>query len=132
MDRAEYERKREAISRQGAAQRSSLEREFAIKHNEDKRFAVRVEEAESIVGRELFGVSERVASGLLPDSLMVEIDAATARLRRFQDTAEDEVRSRAVRRRERENRLQDVIDDCRMRLARLDDEFAGGRRGTAD
>ena len=29
---------------------------------------------------------------------------------------------------ESEGRMQEVIDDCRVRLARLDDEFARGRR----
>lgn len=128
MNRVEYEHRREAIGRQGVARRSTLERELGAMRDEDKRLAERVEEAASLTGQELFGVSERVASGLLPASLMAKVDAAAAQLRWFQGAAEDEGRSRDIRRREAEDRLQEVIDDCRVRLARLDDEFARGRR----
>lgn len=128
MDRAEYERRREAIGRQGAARRSTLEREpGAMRDEEDRQLAERVEEAASLTGQELFGVSERVASGLLPASLMAKVDAAAAQLRWFQGVAEDEGRSRDIRRREAEDRPQEAIDDCRVRLARLDDEFSRGR-----
>lgn len=128
MDRVEYGRRREAIGRQGVTRRSTLERELDAMRDEDERLAERVEEAASLTGQELFGVSERVASGLLPASLMAKVDAAAAQLRWFQGAAEDEGRSRDIRRREAEDRLQEVIDDCRVRLARLDDEFARGRR----
>ena len=128
MDRAEYERRREAIGRQGVARRSTLERELGAMRDEDRRLAEHVEEAGFLVRQELFGVSERVASGLLPDSLMAEADAAAAQLRWFQDAAADEGHARIVRCREAEDRLQETIDDCRVRLARLDDEFASGRR----
>lgn len=128
MNRVEYGRRREAIGRQGVARRSTLERELDAMRDEDERLAERVEEAASLTGQELFGVSERVASGLLPASLMAKVDAAAAQLRWFQGAAEDEGRSRDIRRREAEDRLQEVIDDCRVRLARLDDEFAWGRR----
>lgn len=128
MDRVEYGRRREAIGRQGVTRRSTLERELGAMRDEDERLAERVEEAASLTGQELFGVSERVASGLLPASLMAKVDAAAAQLRWFQGAAEDEGRSRDIRRREVEDRLQEVIDDCRVRLVRLDDEFARGRR----
>ena len=128
MNRVEYEHRREAIGRQGAARRSTLEREPDAMRDEGRRLAERVEEAASLTGQELFGVSERVASGLLPASLMAKVDAAAAQLRWFQGAAEEEGRSRDIRRREAEDRLQEVIDDCRVRLARLDDEFARGRR----
>lgn len=128
MNRVEYEHRREAIGRQGVTRRSTLERELDAMRDEDERLAERVEEAASLTGQELFGVSERVASGLLPASLMAKVDAAAAQLRWFQGAAEDEGRSRDIRRREAEDRLQEVIDDCRVRLARLDDEFARGRR----
>ena len=75
-----------------------------------------------------WGLTKHIASGLLPASLMAKVDAAAAQLRWFQGAAEDEGRSRDIRRREAEDRLQEVIDDCRVRLARLDDEFARGRR----
>ncbi|WP_130811777.1 hypothetical protein [Olsenella sp. Marseille-P4559] len=127
MNRVEYERRREAIGRQGAARRGALEREPGAMRDEDKRLAERVEEAASLTSQDLFGVSERVASGLLPASLMAKADAAAAQLRWFQGVAEDEGRSRDIRRREVENRLQEAIDDCRVRLARLDDEFSRGR-----
>lgn len=128
MNRVEYGHRREAIGRQGVTRRSTLERELDAMRDEDERLAERVEEAASLTGQELFGVSERVASGLLPASLMAKVDAAAAQLRWFQGAAEDEGRSRDIRRREAEDRLQEVIDDCRVRLARLDDEFARGRR----
>ena len=105
MDRVEYGRRREAIGRQGVARRSTLERELDAMRDEDKRLAERVEEAASLTGQELFGVSERVASGLLPASLMAKVDAAAAQLRWFQGAAEDEGRSRDIRRREARRRI---------------------------